>query len=111
MGQKVCPIGFRISRNKKWRSIWFANKQEFATLLLEDAKIRRYLEKKACCQGTSKITIKRMAEKVEVTIHTARPGLAIGKKGGEIEQLKKELRQLTGKEVWIEIEEVKRPDL
>lgn len=111
MGQKTSPIGFRLIRNKKWRSIWYANKQEFGNLLGEDHMIRKYLLSKPCCAGTSQLTIKRMSGKVEVTIHTARPGLVIGKKGAEIDVLKQELKKLTGKEIWIEVEEIKRPDL
>jgi small subunit ribosomal protein S3 len=111
MGQKVSPKGFRLVVNKDWQSIWYANKLEFGTLLGEDSVIRRHLRKKSSCQGASEITIRRMSEKVEVTIHTARPGLVIGKKGSEIETLKKELSKLTKKEVWIEVEEIKRPDL
>ena len=111
MGQKTSPIGFRLVRNKKWKSIWYANKQEFGDLINEDKKIRDFLLVKPCCAGASHFAIKRMSGKVEVTIHTARPGLVIGKKGAEIDILKDELRKLTGKEVWIEVEEVKRPDL
>ncbi len=111
MGQKTSPIGFRLARNKRWRSIWYANKQEFGTLLAEDKKIRDALIAKPVCVGTARLTIKRMAGKIEVTIHTARPGLVIGKKGAEIEVLKQELKKLTGKEVWIEVDEIKRPDL
>lgn len=111
MGQKTNPIGFRLIRNRNWRSKWFANKQEFGTLLIEDQKIREYLMKKPMCQGVSMIRIRRMSEKIEVTIVTARPGLVIGKKGAEIEVLKNELFKLTGKEIWIEVEEIKRPDL
>ena len=111
MGQKTSPTGFRLAFTKKWKSVWYANKQEFSTLLKEDYDIRKYLMTKPCCVGTSTITIKRMSGKVEVTIHTARPGLVIGKKGAEIEILKGELSKLTGKEVWIEVEEIKRPDL
>lgn len=111
MGQKVNPTGFRLIRKKNWRSRWFANKQEFGSLLLEDQEIRSYLLKKPICQGTSQIRIRRMSEKVEVTIVTARPGLVIGKKGAEIDQLRQELSKLTGKEVWVEVEEIKRPDL
>lgn len=111
MGQKACPIGLRLIRNKKWRSRWFATKQEFAGLLVEDQRIRDYLMKKPCCVGTAKIEVRRMSEKIEVTIHTARPGLVIGKKGAEIDSLKKQLYKLTGKTVWIEVEEIKRPDL
>ncbi len=111
MGQKTNPIGFRLIRNKKWRSKWFATKQEFGDLLVEDFRIREFLLKQAACQGTSQLRIKRMSDKIEVTIYTARPGLVIGKKGAEIETLKKELSKLTKKEVWVEVEEVKRPDL
>lgn len=111
MGQKVNPVSFRLIRNKNWRSKWFANKQEFGQLLIEDFKIREVLLKKPACIGTSQIKIRRMSEKIEVTICTARPGLVIGKKGAEIDALKLELFQLTGKEVWIEVEEIKRPDL
>lgn len=111
MGQKTNPIGFRLIRNKRWRSKWFANKQEFGAQLIEDFQIREYLMKKPICQGTSKIRIRRMSEKIEVTIVTARPGLVIGKKGAEIDVLKSELNKLTGKQVWIEVEEIKRPDL
>jgi small subunit ribosomal protein S3 len=111
MGQKVNPIGLRLSRNRKWRSKWYANKQEFGTLLIEDTQVREYLMKKPICVGTSMIKIRRMSGKLEVTICTARPGLVIGKKGAEIEVLRGELSKLTGKEVWIEVEEIKRPDL
>lgn len=111
MGQKTHPVGFRLVRNRNWRSKWFANKQEFGNLLIEDQKIRKFLLNKSALQGTSRITIKRMSEKVEVTIHTARPGMVIGKKGSEIDVLKGELFKLTGKEIWIEVEEIKRPDL
>lgn len=111
MGQKTSPIGFRLIRNKRWRSIWYANKQEFGNLLGEDQIIRKYLMTKPCCVGTSQLIIKRMSGKVEVTIHTARPGLVIGKKGAEIDLLKQELKKLTRKEIWIEVEEIKRPDL
>ena len=111
MGQKVCPIGLRTSVTKKWRSLWYGNKQEFGNLVVEDFLIREYLKKKSSCQGAAQFIIRRMSGKVEVTIQTARPGLVIGKKGAEIDILKDELRKLTGKEVWIEVEEIKRPDL
>lgn len=111
MGQKTSPVGFRLSLNKKWRSVWFANKQEFGNFLAEDRKIRQFLLTKPCCAGTSKLVIKRMSDKIEVTIFTARPGLVIGKKGSEIEVLKQELKKFTGKDVWIEVEEIKRADL
>lgn len=111
MGQKTNPISFRLVRNRNWRSKWFANKQEFGNLLVEDQLIRDYLMKKPICTGTSQIKIRRMSEKIEVTICTARPGLVIGKKGAEIDTLRNELYKLTGKECWIEVEEIKRPDL
>lgn len=111
MGQKVNPISFRLIRTRKWRSNWYANKQEFGTMLVEDQMLRAYLLKKPICVGTSEIYIRRMSGKIEITICTARPGLVIGKKGAEIDVLKDELFKLTGKEVWIEVEEIKRPDL
>ena len=111
MGQKVNPISFRLVRTRDWRSKWFANKKEFGDLLVEDFKVRAYLMKKPALVGVSAIKIKRMSDKIEVTIVTARPGLVIGKKGAEIDVLKAELSKLTGKEVWVAVEEVKRPDM
>jgi small subunit ribosomal protein S3 len=112
MGQKTSPTGFRLVFNRRWKSVWFSNKQETANLLAEDKKIRDFLMSKPCCQGTSGITIKRMSGKIEVTIHTARPGLVIGKKGAEIDVLKSELKALTGgKDVFVEVDEIKRPDM
>lgn len=112
MGQKVNPISFRLVRARDWRSRWYANKKEFGDLLIEDQLIRAYLLKKpALAAGVSAIKIKRMSGKVEVTIVTARPGLVIGKKGAEIDVLKAELSKLTGKEVWVAVEEVKHPDI
>ncbi|MBN1915246.1 MAG: 30S ribosomal protein S3 [Parachlamydiales bacterium] len=111
MGQKGSPVAFRMSLRKKWLSNWYASKDEFGNLLDEDRKIRAFLMTKPACVGASKITIKRMSGKIEVTIHTARPGLVIGKKGSEIEDLKKELKKFSGTDIWIEVEEIKRPDL
>ncbi len=111
MGQKTSPIGFRLALTKKWKSVWFANKKEFGRYLFQDKQMRDFMMKKPCCVGTSEIIIKRMSEKIEVTLHTARPGLVIGKKGAEIEVLKQELKKLTGKDIWIEVAEIKRPDL
>lgn len=111
MGQKTSPTGFRLALTKKWKSLWYANKQEFGGQIGEDKFIRKFLLGKPICVGTSQISIKRMSGKVEVTVHTARPGLVIGKKGAEIDILKQELKKLTGKDIWIEVEEVKRPDL
>ncbi len=113
MGQKVCPIALRLALQKRklWRSQWYASKYEFSQFLQEDSEIRKFLMAKQCCYGTSQIMISRLSEKIQVTIRTARPGLVIGKKGSEIDILKEELRKLTGKDVWLEVEEIRRPDL
>jgi len=111
MGQKVSPKGFRLVTRKIWESQWFANKKEFGDLLAQDRLIRKYLKSKSFCVGSSKIVIKRMSGKIEIVIHTSRPGLVIGKRGADVDLLKKELKELTGSEVWIEVEEIKRPDL
>lgn len=111
MGQKTQPVGFRLVMNRKWKSRWYANKKDFGKLLVEDDKLRKFLLTKPCCQGTSFITVRRMSDKIEVVIHTARPGLVIGRKGSEIDVLREELSKFTGKDVWVEVEEIKRPDL
>lgn len=111
MGQKTHPTGFRLAVRKNWKSNWFASKKEFGNQLLEDLRIRAFLKKKPCCQGTAEFIIRRMGDKVEITIQTARPGLVIGKKGAEIELMKQELKKLIKRDVWIEVEEIKRPDL
>jgi len=111
MGQKTSPIGFRLALTKKWKSLWYANNQDFGNQIGEDKLIRNFLLGKPICVGTAFVEIKRMLGKIEVRIHTARPGLVIGKKGAEIDILKQELKKLTGKEIWIEVEEIKRPDL
>jgi small subunit ribosomal protein S3 len=112
MGQKTSPIGFRLVLNKRWKSIWYADKKEFGDLLGEDHSIRKFLLAKPCCVGASHLVIKRMSGKIEIVIHTSRPGLVIGKKGAEIDTLREELRKFTGgKEVWISVEEIKRPNL
>lgn len=112
MGQKTHPKGFRLSTRKNWQSNWFASKKDFGGLLLEDVSIRNFLRKKPCCQGASKITIQRIGEKIEIIIHTTKPGLVIGKKGAEIDLLKSGVKKFTGrKDVSIEAAEIKRPDL
>lgn len=113
LGQKVHPIGFRLGYVKEWNSRWFAEK-DYPQLLIEDIKIRDFLKKKLYHAGVSKIEIERAAskaKKVKVTIHTARPGIIIGKKGAEVENLKNELQRMTQKEVFINIQEVKRAEL
>lgn len=111
MGQKVSPKGFRLAVRKKWDSYWIANKKEFGDFLQKDLKMREFLKKHPACSGASKFVIKRMSGKMEVIIHTSRPGLVIGKKGSEIELLKEKLKELTKQDISIEIEEIKRPDM
>ncbi|MCS7267211.1 MAG: 30S ribosomal protein S3 [Geminicoccaceae bacterium] len=110
MGQKVNPIGLRLGINRTWDSRWYADK-DYARLLAEDLKIRNFLEKRLAQAGVSRIVIERPAKKARVTIHTARPGVVIGKKGAEIETLRKELSALTSGEVALNIVEVRKPEL
>ena len=110
MGQKVHPIGFRLGINKTWVSRWYAE-NDFGKLLQEDLSIRKYLKKKLYQAGVSKIEIERATSKIRINIFTSRPGMVIGRKGAEIDQLKKELQALTDKEIYINIHEVKKPDL
>lgn len=111
MGQKVNPIGLRIAVNKNWRSRWFAGKKEFADLLQEDIAIREAVRARLKDAAISNVFIERYANRVRVTIRTARPGLVIGRKGEDIEKLREQLGKMTKKEVYIEIDEVKSPDL
>ena len=112
MGQKTNPIGFRLSVNKGWTSIWFADKNNFAESLEEDVNIRKYIAYRLPNAGISKVEINRTSKKVSITIHTARPGIVIGRGGEEVNKLKKELRQLTNKkDAQINISEIKRPEL
>lgn len=110
MGQKVHPIGFRLGINRTWISRWYAEKG-FGKLLQEDLAIRKYLKKKLQQAGISKIEIERATKKTRINIFTSRPGIVIGRKGTEIDKLKKELLKLTDKEVFINIIEVKRPEI
>ncbi len=112
MGQKTHPIGFRLNVNKGWNSIWFAEKNKFSDSLEEDVNIRKYISYRLPNAGISRVEINRTSKKVTVTIHTARPGIVIGRGGEEVNKLKKELRQLTNKkDAQINISEVKRPEL
>ncbi len=110
MGQKVHPIGFRLGINKTWVSRWYAEK-DFGKQLQEDLTIRKYLKKKLQQAGISKIEVERATNKVKINVFTSRPGMVIGRKGAEIDQLKKELQGITDKEVLINIFEVKKPEL
>jgi small subunit ribosomal protein S3 len=110
LGQKVNPIGFRLGVIKTWDSKWYAE-ADYAKLLHEDLAIRKFLKKRLYNSGVSKIEIERAANKTKINIHTARPGLIIGKKGSEVETIKKDLAKLTSKEVFINIHEVRKPEL
>lgn len=110
MGQKVNPIGFRLGINKEWDSKWFANK-EYSGFVYEDYKIRKFLKKKLQQAGVSKIEIERAANKVRLKIHTARPGLVIGRRGAEIQNLTKDLRKIIDREFFIDIQEVRKPEV
>ena len=112
MGQKTHPVGFRLNVRKSWSSTWFAEKNNFAESLEEDVNIRKYISFRLPNAGISNVEINRTSKKVSVTIHTARPGIVIGRGGEEVNKLKKELRQLTNKsDAQINISEVKRPEL
>lgn len=110
MGQKVSPVGLRIGIIRDWESKWYADK-DFATLLHEDLKIRKYIKTRLKDAAVSTIEIERAANRVNVTIHTAKPGMVIGKGGAEVEVLRKALADMTGKRVHINIHEIKKPDL
>ncbi|WP_019123533.1 30S ribosomal protein S3 [Brevibacillus massiliensis] len=110
MGQKVSPVGLRIGIIRDWESKWFADK-DFASLLHEDLRIRKYVKDRLKDAAVSTIEIERAANRVNVTIHTAKPGMVIGKGGAEVEVLRKALTDMTGKRVHININEVKKPDL
>jgi len=112
MGQKIHPIGFRLAVNKDWSSRWFANSKGFAHMLNEDLKVREYLKKKLAHASVSKVIIERPAKDARITIHSARPGVVIGKKGEDIEVLKADLRKLLGVQmVHVNIEEVRKPEV
>jgi len=111
MGQKTNPIGLRVGVNKDWRSKWYADKKEFGKLLAEDRKIRDTLKKKLESASVPRILIERAASRCRVTILTARPGVVIGRKGAEIDKLKEELSKMTGKEIYVDIMEIKQPEI
>jgi len=111
MGQKSNPIGLRIPLNREWRSKWYADKKDFGKLLNEDRKIRELLKKRLESASVPKIQIERAATRCRITIFTARPGVVIGRKGTEIDKLKEELSKMTGKEIYVDIQEVKTPEL
>ena len=109
MGQKVNPIGFRLGITRTWDSRWFA-KRDYARLLHEDIKLRNFLKEKLFSAGVARIEIERSANKVKINVHTARPGIVIGKKGAGVEQLKAEVQKLSSNALFLNIVEVKRPE-
>jgi len=111
MGQKTHPIGFRLAVRRNWQSRWFATKKDFPALLLEDQKIRTHLMEKLKQAAVPRIFIERAGNRVRVKIYTARPGVVIGRKGAEVENIKAELAKLTGKDVLLDIQEVKKPEV
>jgi len=110
MGQKVHPTGFRLGFNKTWRSRWYADK-DYAELLHEDLKLKRDLKKRFNHAGVSRVDIERAANKLKISISTSRPGIIIGRKGQEVDKLKQEIQKTTGKEVFINIQEILKPEL
>lgn len=110
MGQKSNPVGLRVAVNRDWRSRWFSSKKEFATLLVEDQTIRSHVKKRLEGAAVPLIQIERAANRCRITVHTARPGVVIGRKGQEIDKLKEDLGRLTGKEIYVDIHEIKDAD-
>ena len=111
MGQKVNPIGLRVGINRTWDSRWYAGDSNFGDMLHEDLAIRRFVEKRLVQAGVSRVIVERPAKKARVTIHTARPGLIIGKKGADIERLRRDLTKLTKGEVHVNIVEIRKPEI
>jgi small subunit ribosomal protein S3 len=110
MGQKVHPTGFRLGFNKTWRSRWYADK-EYANLLHEDVDLKRAIKKRFSHAGVSRVEIERAANKLKITIFTSRPGIIIGRKGQEVEKFKQDIQKRTGKEVFVNIQEILKPEL
>lgn len=114
MGQKVNPIGIRLGITRDWSSKWFAGSKDFPLLVLEDHKIRKFLQKRLAQASVSLVQIERPAKKLNITIHTARPGIVIGKKGEDIERLRKDVSAMSGlplQDIHIKIEEIRKPEL
>ncbi len=110
MGQKVNPIGFRLGVIKTWESRWFSDK-DYPRFLHEDIRVKKFVKKSLFHAGVSKIEIDRKADNINIVIHTARPGIVIGRKGTEVEVLKKQLSKLTDRNITIDIQEIRKPDL
>ena len=111
MGQKVNPVGFRLGINRGWDSVWFSKKREYGKFLVEDYKIREYVKKNVVNSGVSQVLIERTSKKCIISIYTSRPGFVIGKKGSDIDKIKKKLSEISSTEVSLNIKEVKKPEL
>jgi small subunit ribosomal protein S3 len=111
MGQKIHPTGFRLAVSRNWTSKWFANSKNFAKTLNEDIRVREYLRRKLSHASVAKVTIERPAKNARITVHSARPGVVIGKKGEDIETLRGDLRRMMGGEVGLNIEEIRKPEI
>jgi len=111
MGQKANPISLRLGINRSWDSIWFAKKRDYGKFLIEDFKIRNYIKKSVINSGVSQIMIERTSKKCIVTIHTSRPGFVIGKKGSDVDKIKKNLSKISSADVSLNIKEIKKPEL
>ncbi len=111
MGQKVNPIGMRLGITKTWNSRWYADKREYPVLLEEDLKLQKYIKTRMKHAGISLVEVERAAQKVKVTIHSSRPGIIIGRRGESADALKDELSRMTGRDVAVNIKEVKRPEI
>ena len=111
MGQKVNPIGLRLGINRGWDSVWFAKKKNYGNLLIEDYKIRNYIKKNILNSGVSQVVIERTSKKCIVSIYTSRPGFVIGKKGSDVDKIKKSISKISSSAVSLNIKEVKKPEL
>jgi small subunit ribosomal protein S3 len=111
MGQKVQPIGFRLGIVKDWTAKWYGNKQQYADFLTTDMKVRAYLEKRLKSAAISKIVIERPSQNMNITLYTARPGIVIGKKGEDIDRLRKDLGKMVGMPVQVAVEEIRKPEM
>jgi small subunit ribosomal protein S3 len=111
MGQKVNPVGLRLGINRTWDSRWYANDREYGALLHEDLKIRKYVSDRLAQAGVSRVVIERPAKKARITIHTARPGVVIGKKGADIEKLRADVGKMTASELHLNIVEIRKPEI
>ena len=111
MGQKVNPIGFRVGYNKNWTSRWMVEKNQYAKTLLEDLELRKFISKRLEFAGIPSIDIERASDRLRIILYTSRPGVVIGRRGSEIDKLKEEISKKTGREVIVDISEIKKPDL